>query len=512
MDFLFHIKKIRFFLRLIVIKFYLCFGLLFFSAAVFSENSSNKKLIESLNQVFKPKENDQYKIVEFKKLSNFSYIDRSTQEALPTVILKSVGSQSISRRLVALEKEIDFLSAIRLAIQRNPEISQAIAFLASQNSSIDVAKSQYYPQISGGVSTSDLSSGQRGQQLLSLNATQMLYDFGKTKTSVNIEKAKLLLEQANVLVSIDDIANQVAAAMINIERYKSLSNTAQQQILGIQGILNIANLRANAGISSQADPIQAQSYLESARSNLIAQQLLLKQYQQRLRTLLGFDISNRHWIIPDHLVNAFDLFRDPEFNTIPAMIVARTEVEVVQYQKHQTDLSRYPTLFVKGSLNQAINGVNPNNNKDDGFYSSVMFEASSHFYQGGAISAQTRAVSYAEQAARSKVNAVYMDVLDQIRITREDIKNKQRLIKVLVARQETAVRTRELYQEQYKLGTRSVIDLLNAEIAIHTANSELENARYDIYSNLAHFIKVTGRSRDIYQLNHISIQGIEVQP
>ncbi|MFW1927747.1 TolC family protein, partial [Acinetobacter ursingii] len=83
-----------------------------------------------------------------------------------------------------------------------------------------------------------------------------------------------------------------------------------------------------------------------------------------------------------------DLFRDPEFNTIPKMISAQAEVEVAKSQKKQTQLSLYPTLSVKGSLSQALNGVNPNNNKDDGFYNSIMLEASSNFFQGGAVAAQ----------------------------------------------------------------------------------------------------------------------------
>ena len=67
-------------------------------------------------------------------------------------------------------------------------------------------------------------------------------------------------------------------------------------------------------------------------------------------------------------------------------------------------------------------------------------------------------------------------------------------------------------EEQYKLGTRSVLDLLNAEMAIHAANNELETARYDIYNSLVQFIQTTGRTRQAYQLNHLSIQGFEVQP
>jgi adhesin transport system outer membrane protein len=49
--------------------------------------------------------------------------------------------------------------------------------------------------------------------------------------------------------------------------------------------------------------------------------------------------------------------------------------------------------------------------------------------------------SYAEEAAKAKVNSVYMDVLDQIRTSREQIENKQRQMQVLASRQATTVRT-----------------------------------------------------------------------
>jgi adhesin transport system outer membrane protein len=172
----------------------------------------------------------------------------------------------------------------------------------------------------------------------------------------------------------------------------------------------------------------------------------------------------------------------------------------------------YPTISLKGSLSRAMNGRNPNNNEDDGFCNSVMTEVSSNLYRGGATRSQTRAVSYAEEAARAQVNTVYLDVLDQVRLIREQIENKQKQMGSLSQRRATTVRTKELYQEQYKLGTRTVVDLLNAEQAIHTAAQEIELAHYDIYSAIVQYIQVTGRTRDIYALNRISIQGFEVQP
>ncbi len=476
-----------------------------------SEKSYFAGFKQGVSQLLSPASESPPQTVSLNELSNFQ-LDTSRVQELPQVSRYSgttgvgpVAGTSVSRPMNIKE-------AVLTAVQRRPEISQSISSLSSQAANIDVAKSQYYPQISGGLGTADLTKGERGRQMISLNATQMLYDFGKVKSSVNIEEARLVEEQAQVLVSMDQIAFEVADAIINIQRYLEITKIAEQQIQGISRIAEIANLRARAGISSQADPIQAQSNLEAAENNLIVQQTQLRQYQQRLRTLLGFDVSAMQWDIPDSLVQQAGLYEETDFTRIPSLMLAHAGVEVAKSQKEQAKLSAYPTINVKGSLSQAINGRNPNNNEDDGLYSSVMIEATSNFYQGGATRSQTRAASYAEEAARAQVNTAYLDVVDQVRLLREQIENKQRQMTILAQRRATTVRTKELYQEQYKLGTRTVVDLLNAEQAIHSAAQEIETARYDIYAAVVQYIQITGRTRDLYDLNRISIQGFEVQP
>jgi len=427
-------------------------------------------LKNSLGQLIAPKPTRSAHTIDITSLGHYS-LDTSKVAELPQITRPQSGQSALSSTSTAgIPKTMNLVEAVHRAVQRRPEITQSISTLSAQAANIDVARAGYYPQVSGGIGTGDLTSGERGRQIVSLNATQMLYDFGKIKTNISVEEARLAEEQARVLVSLDQIAFEVADAIVNIKRYQQITQIAQQQIQGIGRIAEIANLRARAGISSQADPIQAQSNLEAAQSNLIVQQTQLRQYQQRLRTLLGFDVSTVEWDIP------------------------------------------YPTISLKGSLSQAMNGRNPNNNEDDGFCNSVMTEVSSNLYRGGATRSQTRAASYAEEAARAQVNTVYLDVLDQVRLIREQIENKQKQMGVLSQRRATTVRTKELYQEQYKLGTRTVVDLLNAEQAIHSAAQEIESARYDIYSAIVQYIQVTGRTRDIYALNRISIQGFEVQP
>jgi outer membrane protein, adhesin transport system len=482
-------------------------------------NASLNSFKQGVSKIFAPTPTA-VNTIDLRTLSDFP-IDTSRVEELPVVgrplstsnmTGTGAASSSSAMNIADQSRQIGFSEAILQAVQRRPEITQSLSQLAAQGANIDIAKSGYYPQISGGLGTADLTSGERGRQIISLEATQMLYDFGKTKSGVDIEKAKLEQKQAEVLVNIDDIAYQVANTIVNIKRYQDIVDIANQQIKGISRIAEIAELRAKAGISSQADPIQAQSNLEAAESNRIVQETQLIQFQQRLRTLLGYEVNGVNWQIPDVIVQKAGLYDEPQFNQIPTMLVAQTGIQIAKYQKQQSKLSYYPTINLKGNLSQAVNGRNPNNNEDNGFYNSIMLEASSNLYQGGAVGAQTRSASYAEEAAKAQVNTAYLDVLDQVRQMREEIANKQKQMQVLNARKETTIRTKELYQEQYKLGTRTVVDLLNAEQAIHSAAQEIEAARYDIYAAIVKYIQVTGRTRELYSLNNIAIQGFEIQP
>lgn len=491
-----------------------CLTLLFLGLGAGSlhaeESTVNLKSVkENVQKLFTPQSSDEFRKVKLNQLSSFEY-DPSQIQDLPLISPRSQGVGYTGSIFNSQHLSLD--EAIQLAVSRHPTISQSISALASQNANIDVAKAGYYPQLSAGVSTGDMTSGERGRQLLNLNATQMLYDFGKVKSGVTTQQAKLLASQAQVLVSIDQIALEVANSIVNIKRYQEITRIASEQIKGISRISEIANLRAKAGISSQADPIQAQSYLESAQSNLIVQETQLNVYKQRLRTLLGIDVSSMQWEIPESLIAKSNIYSETQFNKIPQMMLAKAQADVAASEKKQTQLSRYPTINVKGGLSQALNGRNPNNNVDNGSDSSIMFEATSNFYQGGAVASQTRAASYAEEAAKARINAVYLDTIDQMRTSQEQVENKQRQMQVLVAQQATTVRTKELYQEQYKLGTRTAVDLLNAEQAIHTANQQIETARYDIYESLVQYVAASGKTRDVYQLNNLTIQGVEIQP
>ena len=472
-----------------------------------------QEIKQNIGSLIRPQADESYSTVQLSQLSNFQVETDPIYQQLPVVGRPMTDdNNALLYNNAEIQSRLSLQNAVQIAVKRNPNISQSLANLAAQNANIDVAKAQYYPQLKAGMNTGDFTSNDKGRQLYSVEANQLLYDFGKVKSSVTTQQNKLAVEQANVLISIDDISTQTARDILSLLRYRNIIKIAQDQFNGVSRLHEIARLRAEAGISSNADPVQAQSYVEYARSYLITQQNFLKQQEQKLRTLLGFDVSQMDFNIPDEFVKQSGLYDDPEMNTIPTMIAAKAEIDVAQSQKKQTQLSAYPTISLVGSVSKALNGQNPNTGLENDTDGSVGVQMSSNFYQGGALGSQVKAANFAEQAARAKLNATYLDIMDQTQIARESIENTDKQIWVLLDRERSTAKTRELYEEQYKLGKRSILDLLSSEQSYQSSRIEREAARFDIYDTIAVYIKVTGKSRNAYHLNNIQIQGFEVQP
>lgn len=477
------------------------------SVVLAAEESKETKgtLSEQVKSFFstKPSQTDQ---INSAQISDFD-ADIKSVDVLPTIYVQAVPNSTNTQAT----NNLTLLQAIRIAVERHPSISAAIAALSQQHSGVDVAKSAYWPQLQAGVTTGRLGTGSSKEQVFSVTANQTLYDFGKVKNNVKVNEASVSQQQANILGTIDSVALQTAEAVVNVSRYQSLVGIAQAQVNGISRILNIARLRANAGLTSQADPIQAQTRYDSAQSTLLQTKLSLRQWEERLKTLTGLPTPYTLAAFPEGLLRQAKLYENPLPSDLPTVIAAEYERQAALAQKELAHANRMPTLSLDGSVNKALNGRNPNNNKEDGTYSSVMLKVSSATWQGSALASRERAASYAIEAARAKKDAAYLEAADQIKNYREQILGIQERLSVLASREQSIIKTRELYEDQYKLGTRTVLDLLNSEQEIQFAASERENARFDTWQNLVNYIGVTGRSRDIYALNDTSIQGIEIK-
>lgn len=403
--------------------------------------------------------------------------------------------------------ELDLVQAVQVAVGWQPVVAAAVAQLRQQGSLVDQMRAGYMPSISAGINTGRQSATSRGTSF-TVAASQMLYDFGKVGSQVSEAEAGVRRAQADVLRQIDTVATQTALAFVELSRYQALQAIAEEQLTAIRDVARVTDLRARLGASTRVDPVQARARVEAAQ--VYAQQLQTqsRQWRSRLKTLLGMELPARTAPVPANRLDAA-LTAPTERLLWPSVLVAEAERQAQEARLMGTRAARLPTLSLEAQLNRLGSGAAGGRTTDHGVY----FKLNSNVYQGGALQAQEEGARLAVQAAQSRVDVARTEIEDRMANLKEQIQGLTALQEPLRSRQRSITDTRALYREQYlSLGTRSALDLLNAEQEIAQAAFDVVQNRHDAWIAQVNFIDVSGQARAVYGLDGSQVQGLEVLP
>jgi adhesin transport system outer membrane protein len=405
--------------------------------------------------------------------------------------------------------------AVRIAVDWHPSISEAIGTLYQQAEGINVAVAGYYPQISGGIKggyTSGYGSDD-GSQSVSISLKQMLYDFGKVSNAVEAARAKAARSQAGILLAIDQVSRDTAFAYIEVQRYQRLVDVAREQIRGVGDIVELARQRSDMGASTRSDVVQAQSRAEGAMATLQEYKALYARWQSTLTNLLGRQTPPQ---VSDTFTPSMTNACSAPVGTdaLPAVLQAAAQRTQAQAELAQAKSEAYPTLSLQPSINQFLDDhYDDQNSTINRTQAGIFLNLEVPIYQGGAISARSRAASYALTAADSAEDAARLQARQGLGEAQAQTSGLTRRLSSLESRQNSITEARELYGRQYlELGTRPLLDLLNAEQEIHQSRFDLANTQADLRRLQIDCLYNSGALRRAFGIDHSTIQHVEILP
>ena len=136
-------------------------------------------------------------------------------------------------------------AAAREAIAWHPALTQAAGELNARETEVDVARAGYSPQISAGLATgldSRLTADWRPRP--QINASQMLFDFGKVSSAVDLARAGTRVGEAQMLLAIDQLVRDTGYALIEVQRGEALHAVALEQLERVRAMaIRAATLR-----------------------------------------------------------------------------------------------------------------------------------------------------------------------------------------------------------------------------------------------------------------------------
>lgn len=379
---------------------------------------------------------------------------------------------------------VDLRHAVERAIVQHPSLLSARGRHESSLENIDVARSQYYPQVSGGLG-SDYNRYRNGRydesylHSINLNVTQVVYDFGKISSAVDKAQYAAGAALAQAGLTTEQVAREASRAVIEAVRYSRLSELAAEQAEQVERITELVQHRAQMGASTQSDVLQARSRLDAIQAQRVVLETQHEGWLRDLTLILGYETVITQAQVGDPPAGLQQVCTSPvDTESSPEVQIAKMNELQAAADLELSEAQSLPTLQIQA---QASRPLNASPAYGSPYETSINLNFSMPFYQGGGLSASKRAAAGALRAARAETSHVRLRLQQQM----ADLSSRHRGMQGRAAMLEDRVRnihgTKDLYRRQYvDLGTRSLLDLLNAEQEHHQARVELANNELDL--------------------------------
>lgn len=418
------------------------------------------------------------------------------------------GALSVAIAQTLDSAPLDLVDAVRAAVRTHPSVRGAREQVLQAGEGVEAARAGSRPQITGGIegqtnSYRNSSYDSRHVYTAKLNASQVLYDFGKVAGATRQARAGVRASEAQVQLATDEIVLATAQAWVDAHQQQRLMQIAREQLDAVTSITALVSERVAKGATSRSDIEQANSRVESLRSQLLGAEAEARRASLALMHLTGraAPVAITGEIPATLQTAACDAALEAD---TPAVRVAQARRDEASAQLDIAKADRLPTVSLDGSLGHALT----DGSRLYGEYRTtgqVGLNLSMPLYQGGATRARERGAFYQLRAYEDAVNQARLQARQGLADARAQVMGWAERAPVLETRVASIGATRELYRQQYlQLGTRSLLDLLNAEQEYYGARVEQAQGAYAQYRIAVQCLYFRDRLRAIFGLDDVS--------
>lgn len=381
-------------------------------------------------------------------------------------------------------------AAVQQAINNNPDVTARLNALRAAANEVDVARGQYLPSVdlsaSVGRDSDRITSRTPASQSLSrtglaLSASQILWDGMATSKEVSRLGHARLTRYFEFLGATEETALEAARAYLDVERYRKLVALAEDNYVQHKYAFDQLQTKFKAGVGRGVDAEQANARLALAESNLTTEQANLHDVSARYLRIVGdlpaassAAVSNQlsQGILPANIDTI-----NQALAKHPSISAAIENLRAAQAQAQGAESRYQPTVEarVRTGVGKNFDGV-----QDQKRDSSAEILLNWNLFNGGSDKARVRQYADLLNQAADQRDRACRDVRQTVAIAHNDIRKLQDQLVALDRNVLAIEKARDAYRQQFDIGQRSLLDLLNAENELYTAKRSYANAETDL--------------------------------
>ncbi len=390
--------------------------------------------------------------------------------------------------------------ALAAAYDHAPDLQAAVIEAKSSAERIVQAKSGMMPNISASVSGgygSSLVGGVWSDGATSLGTSleygQNFYDGGATAAQVEAARAGAEVAELQIRTAEQTVLYQVVQAYLNVLGGRELLALRQENINFFQAQLQSAQDRLDVGEGTRIDVAQAQARLAQVQAAYQASVGSLQSAEATFQRLVGTrpqNLSRSHnfgALIPRSLDAAL---AEAEAGH-PGILLAKAGIRAAQAGVDVAQAGFGPTAAVSGSIGSSWTG--PAGSARDGITAQVGFRITVPIYSGGRTGSALRQANLGQIKSEVDAMSAYDQIREAVIAAWAGIQSADAQINAAQAGVSSSNTVLDGVIQERDLGTRTTLDVLNAQADLTSARESLITASSNKVLASFALLSATGR-------------------
>ena len=380
--------------------------------------------------------------------------------------------------------------AVEQGLQSDPTILAQSAHYEGKKISVSLAKSGYYPKVDlragvglektkrenpHGASGTDVDETRKEA---SARLRQPIFEGFRTSSDVSRSRADKDATGYEFKMLLENKSLKIIKAYMDVLKAKEIITLAKTNLQTHNDILKSIKERYTQGVSDKADLIQIKGRVASAKTDLYAAKnnaldakaVYIKVVGNSYKDLQS--VSKNDISIPSSLKES--IAKSIQKN--PTMLSALKNVKMVESQRDATKSGYYPQLFgdLLADYKDDADGIA--GTQED---YQAMLHLEWNIFNGFKEKNQKEIAQKEVLSANQKAQDTKRQLILETTLSWNAYTLIQDQLLPLQEHVDYSKEAKKLYQEQYNVGRRSLIDVLNSQVEAFNAAKALVGAKYD---------------------------------
>ena len=302
-----------------------------------------------------------------------------------------------------------------------------------------------------------------GRDAARLSITQMLFDGFETRNEVARLGYAKLSQYYEFKRASEEIAADIAGAYVDTVKYQHLVSYARANLEAHREVYKRIEERTGGGVSEGVDLDQAVARVALAESNLVTEITNLHDVMTRFQRLVGSMPAPDLAVpaVPTGMIPSLrGLALDMAYERSPVINAAIENLLSAQEALDGTNAPMMPQLDLRyrNEVEHDTDGV-------DGRFDEEAIELvlTYNLFRGGSDSARKREFSNLYYSAIEQKKQACLNVRQNVLISFNNVASLENQVEVLSRNKAAQDKTRRAYQDQFDIGQRSLLDLLDSQ-------------------------------------------------